>query len=110
MLHEHGHGVMERQDGGLPLPEGRGPAVEGCRRGEDLASRGGLPLPEGRGPGVEGRTPAAGGERAWRRGADSHCRREEGLVCWWPEKDWSVRYESTERKNGVDYDSESGIK
>ena len=52
-------------------------------------------------------TPATGGERAW---ADSRCRRGEGLVCWWLEKDWSVRYESTEQKNGVDYDSESGIK
>ena len=46
-----------------------------CRRGEGLMSRGGLPLPEGRGPGV--------------------------LVA---EKDWSVRYESTdhEQKNGVE--------
>ena len=51
-----------------------------CRRGEGLASRGGLPLPEGRGPGVEGRTPAAGGERACCRGADSRCRRGEGLL------------------------------
>ena len=42
-----------------------------CRRGEGLVSRGGLPLPEGRGPGVEGLTPAAGGERACYRGADS---------------------------------------
>ena len=87
-----------------------------CRRGEGLVSRGGLPLPEGRGPGVEGRTPAAGGERAWCRGADSGCRRGEGLLSRGglplpegrgpavlvAEKDWSVRYESTEQKNGVE--------
>ena len=125
-----GEGLASR--GGLPLPEGRGPGVEGrtpaaggrgpavegrtpaaggeraccrgadsrCRRGEGLLSRGGLPLPEGRGPGVEGRTPAAGGERpgvegrtpaaggerACCRGADSRCRRGEGLLCWWQRK------------------------
>ena len=123
-----GEGLLSR--GGLPLPEGRGPGVEGRTPAEGLAWRGGFPLPEGRGPGVEGRTPAAGGERAWRRGADSRCRREraccrgadsrcrrgEGLLSRGglplpegrgpgvlvAEKDWSVRYESTEQKNGVE--------